>query len=198
MRNQGEVGELYWFALRTLPQREDMAAKVLRHDGLVAVIKTERRLRRRTKWDKERKYITYNASPGYVFIATPAGKDPREFVRPLHIFRSFVSKDGAPLRLPTQSAEVKARDGSTYMRHGILQFLEIEAGELPGYYRHFKTGREFTIGQTVIINTGPFRDHQVRVEDIQNGEAMFFMRLLGREQTVRVSVDDCIPVEKAA
>lgn len=194
--NRGE--ELDWFALRTLPQREDMAVKVLRRDGLVAVCKTERRLRRRTKWDKERRYITFNAAPGYIFVATPAGHDPRIYIRPLHIFRSFVGKDGLPLVLPSQSREAKGRNGETYTRFGVLPFLELEQGELPGYYKHFKTGREFSIGQTVIVTTGPFRDHQVKVVNVENGEALFIMRLLGRDQEVRMSVDDVIPLEEAA
>jgi len=178
----GQSGELRWFALRVLPQREMMAAKVLRYDGLVAEVKTERRLRRLTKWDKERRYITFNAAPGYCFIAVP-GDDPRVFVRPLHIFRSFVGpEDGPPARL----------------NHGsVMNFLQLEDGDLPGYYRHFKTGREFSIGDTVIIATGPFRDHQVRVEDVQDGEALFFMRMLGKDQEVRVSVNDCIKAEAA-
>jgi len=176
------MGELHWFALRTLPQREDMAAKVLRRDGLIAEIKTERRLRRRTKWDKERRYITFNAAPGYVFIAVP-GNDPRVFVRPFHIFRDFVGRNGVPAELSPRA---------------VIAFLELYEGDLPGYFRHFKTGREFAIGDTVIVNTGPFREHQVKVVNVADGEAWFFVHLLGRTQEVRVSVNDCIPVEEAA
>lgn len=194
----GQVGDLNWFALRTLPQREEMGAKLLRHDGLVAVVKTEQRLRRRTKWDKERRYITFNAAPGYIWIATPAGRDPREFVRPFHIFRSFVGgPDGKPLMLPSTSRQIKVQGGDERTSFGVLPFLQIEEGRLPGYYRHFKTGREFSIGDTVIVNTGPFRDHQVKVEGIEAGEAIFFLRLLGRDQEVRISVDDCIKAEAA-
>lgn len=175
---------LRWFALRTTPQREEMAAKLLRYDGLVAKTKTERKLRRRTKWDKERRYLTFNAAPSYCFIAVPPGpEDPRVYVRPFHIFRSFVGLHGRPAQLNTPA---------------MLDFLQLEEGELPGYYRHFKTGREFKIGQTVIVTTGPFRDRQVRVEDVQNGEALFFMHLFGKDQEVRVKVDDCVPLEEAA
>lgn len=188
----GQVGELHWYALRVLPQREDMAAKVLRRDGLIAEVKTERRLRRRTKWDKERRYLTFNEAPSYVFIAVPGREDPRCFVRPLHIFRSFVGKDGLPLRLPTHT-----KVGKKQTRFGVTDFLQLQEGELPGYYRYHKTGREFKIGDTVIINTGPFRDHQVKVADIQDGEALFFLRLLGKNQEVRISVDDCIKAEAA-
>lgn len=182
MIQQG-TGELAWYALRTLPQREDMAAKLLRYDGLVAEVKTERKLRRRTKWDKERRYINYTAAPGYIWLAVPAHEDPRVYVRPFHIFRSFVGYNGRPLRLP----EIE-----------MARFLNFQPGEAPGYFRYHKTGREFKIGQTVIVNTGPFRDHQVRVENIHEGEAFFFVRMLGKDQEVRISVNDCIPMEEAA
>lgn len=188
----GAVGELNWFALRVKPQREMMVAKLLRYDGLVAEVKTERRLRRKTKWDKERQYITFNAAPGYVFIATPAGRDPRIFVRPFHLFHSFVGKDGLPMQLPARTVV-----GKKHTSHGIMPFLELQEGELPGYFRHFRTGREFKIGDTVIIATGPFRDHQVKVVDVQAGEALFFMRMLGVDQEVRISVNDCIKAEAA-
>jgi len=174
--------KLRWFALRVLPQREDMAAKVLRRDGLIAEVKTEQKLRRRTKWDKERRYITFNAAPSYCFIAVPGFADPRAFVRPLHIFRSFVGLNGVPAEL-----------GEGAMR----KFLEMEDGQLPGYFRYHKTGREFSIGETVIINTGPFRDQQLRVDDIQDGEACFFVPMLGQTYTVRVPVNDCIAAEAA-
>jgi transcription antitermination factor NusG len=174
--------ELRWFALRIIPQRELMAAKLLRHDGLVAEVKTEKRLRRRTKWDAERRYITYTAAPGYCFIAVPSAMDPRCYVRPFHIFRSFVGKDGIPAALDPKQ---------------MRAFLNLEDADLPGYYRHFKTGREFSIGDTVTIATGPFRDQQVRVEDVQDGEALFFMRLLGRDQEIRVSVNDVYKAEAA-
>ena len=193
----GTVREIWWHALRTLPQREFMGAKLLRYDGLIAEVKTERRLRRKTKWDKERKYITFNAAPGYIFVGTPAGNDPRNYVRPLHIFRSFVSKDGVPLRLPALTAHTITREGEVKSNPGVMDFLNLQEGELPGYYRYHKTGREFSIGDTVIINTGPFRDHQVRVDDIQNGEAIFFLRMLGRDQEVRINVNDCIKAEAA-
>lgn len=176
------MSELSWWAIRTMAKNADMAAKVLRRDGIVAVLKTERRLRRRNKWDKERRYLTYNAAPGYVWIATPAGHDPRCFVRPLHIFQSFVGLHGMPVELPGPQ---------------IRRFLDLEEGPLPGYLRYHRTGREFRLGDTVIVNTGPFRDHQVKVENIEDGEVVFFVRMLGKDQEVRLSVDDVIKAEAA-
>lgn len=161
-----------------------MAAKVLRHDGLIAEVKSERRLRARTKWDKERRYMNYVAAPSYCFVAVPnSGIDPRAYVRPFHIFKSFVGgTDGRPAQLDHQA---------------MLAFLNFEEGELPGYFRHFKTGREFCIGDTVVVATGPFRDQQVRVIDVQDGEAFFVMRLLGRDQRMGVSVSDVYKAEAA-
>lgn len=176
-----DSGELNWFALRTLSGQEDMAAKVLRRDGLIAEVKTERRLRRRTKWDKERRYITFNAAPGYCFIGVP-GYDPRVYVRPLHIFRSFVGINGIPAALSAPA---------------VRRFLDLDDGDLPGYFRHFRTGREFAIGDTVIVATGPFRDHQVKVVDVEAGEAVFFVHMLGVSKEVRISVNDCIKAEAA-
>jgi len=180
---QGEQ-DLRWLALRVLPQREQMVAKILRHWGLNAEVKTERRLRRRTKWDKERKLITYVAAPGYVLVAT----DPREPVPwyqifRLHLVRSVVSIEGVPAVLN---------------HNAVMRFLGYEDGALPSYFRFFRTGSpEFEIGDEIIVARGVFQDHKLRVQDVQDGEAVFLIRLLGATQEVRISVNDCVKAEAA-
>lgn len=169
---------LVWHALRTKPQREQMVADALMRFGVYAQVKTETRLRRRTKWDKERKLRTFVAAPGYCLIGTPDGISvPWYQIFRLHMVSSVVSLNGQPARLDHDA---------------VLAFLGHEGGRLPGYFRHFRTGHEFKIGDEVIVARGVLMDHKLRVQDVQDGEAHFIMRLLGRDQLVKIPVDDCV------
>jgi transcription antitermination factor NusG len=179
----GAQGELVWHALRVKPQREEMVADALMRFGIYAKVKTETRLRKWTKWDKERKLRTFVAAPGYCLIGTERGQPvPWYQIFRLHMVNSVVSFEGHPAQLD---------------HVGVVDFLGYEGGRLPGYFRHFRTGHEFKIGQDVIVTHGVLTDHKLRVVDVHEGDAVFIIKLLGRTQEVRVPVDDCIPAEAA-
>ena len=78
-----------------------------------------------------------------------------------------------------------------------MAFLGHQGGRLPGYFRHFRTGHEFKIGDDILVTRGVLMDHKLKVQDVQEGEAVFMMRLLGRDQEIRIPVDDCIKAEAA-
>ena len=177
----GPQGELLWHALRTKPQREEMVAAVLSRLGIYAQVKTETRLRRKTKWDKERKLQTFVAAPGYCLVGIqPDQPVPWYTIFRLHMVNSVVSFEGRPAQLNHRA---------------VLGFLGHEGGRLPGYFRHFRTGHEFKIGDDVLVTRGVLMDHKLKVQDVQAGEAVFIMRLLGRDQEIRIPVDDCIKAE---
>lgn len=178
------VSELMWFALRVIPQREMMAAKILRYFGVDAAIKTEKRLRRTTKWDKERKPIEFCAAPGYVFIAIPRGKPtPWGAIFKLHLIRSVVSIEGVPAELNHEA---------------VMKFLGFEDMSLPNYFRFFSTrGHQFEIGDEVVITTGVLSEQKLRVEDVREGEAIFIIRMLGATKEISVPVNDCFKAEAA-
>lgn len=176
----GTESDLRWFILRTLPQREIMSAKILRHMGLIAEVPREPRMRRQTKWDKERKSILYPSMPGYIFYATECA--PREIpwhtVFKLHLIRSVVSINGVPALIDQSAVE------------HLLQ--SVWAVEPPAYAKFLRTGKEFDVGDMVFITNGPLRDFELRVQDIQEGEAHFIIPLLGKQQLVRISIDHCM------
>jgi transcription antitermination factor NusG len=179
----GPQGELVWHALRTKPQREEMVANALQRFGIYAQVKTETRLRRKTKWDKERKLQTFVAAPGYCLIGTkPDQPVPWYTIFRLHMVNSVVSYDGRPAQLNHRA---------------VVAFLGHQGGRLPGYFRHFRTGHEFKIGDDILVTRGVLMDHRLKVQDVQEGEAVFMMRLLGRDQEIRIPVDDCIKAEAA-
>lgn len=169
---------LVWHALRTEPQRELDVAKALERFGVYARVKTESRLRKWTKWDKVRTYRTFVAAPGYCFIGIPIGVPvPWYKILRIHMIYSIVGLHGQPARFDHDE---------------MVRFLGHEGKRLPGYFRHFRTGHEFKIGDEVIVARGVLMDHKLKVQDVQDGEAVFLMRLLGRDQEIRIPVDDCV------
>lgn len=181
----GTDESLRWYALRVLSQREQMVMKILRYDGLRAHIKTETRLRRRSKKDKMRLKIEYCAAPGYVFVGLPANDDdPWRLVRKLHLIRSVVSKEGRPavLNIPK-----------------LIAFLDFDDFSVPDYFKYFKTNEEpdFGIGDTVRVVSGPFQGFQLPVQEIRPGEAIFHLVMFDKTVEVPVPVADCVKAKAA-
>lgn len=172
------AGELHWFALRVLSQREDMVKKLLVWRGLRAFIKTEQRIRRKTKWDRERKARAFCAAPSYVFVGLEADSpNPWALVHGCHLIRSVVTINGIPAQL----------DGVK-----LAEFLGFDDFDMPDYFKFFRTGRqEFKIGETVRIDHPSYEGFELPVMDIQNGEAIFQLVMLEHTAELRVPIEQC-------
>jgi transcription antitermination factor NusG len=173
------VENLRWFALRCAPQKEKLAVTILERLNFVAVTPTEPRLRKKTRFDKERNPIEYPVLPGCLFVGV---EDKGHLFRVVnfHFINSVVGING-------RYAEFDPRL--------LMPFLNFSPETSPQYYKYMRTKHEFDIGDTVRLRTGAFRDAEMKVADIKGREAFFLIPLLGREHRFAMSVDDC---EKAA
>jgi transcription antitermination factor NusG len=171
----GQQGELRWFALRTIPQREDMVKKHLIRLGKRAFIKLERRF---GKWIKgQRSDRMYVAAPAYVFVGLGDEESPWDFVHTCHLIRSVVSKEGRP-------AEINPIV--------LADFLGFDDFNAPDYFKFFRAPA-FEIGETVRIETPSFEGMELPVKDIQRGEAIFELVMFAgaAPAEVRVPLDQC-------
>ena len=165
------VPELNWFALRTLPQREHIVRKFLIYRGYQAFTKLERRFGKWTKGKRiEKEYV---AAPGYVFLGTDGS--PWSVVHNCHLIRSVVSYNGRPARLHPE---------------GLAEFLGFDDFDKPEYFRFFRDA-PFAVGDMVKIDTPSFEGFELRVKDIQRGEAVFDLVMMGRTTQLRVPVAEC-------
>lgn len=178
MTGTGTEENLRWYALRVLSQREQMVMKILRYDGIRAHIKTEKRLRRKTKKDPVRKPTPFCAAPSYCFVGLPASDPhPWRLVRKLHLIRSVVSVEGRPAELDPVA---------------LSDFLGFDDYNLPDHFKFFRTGQqEFKIGDVLRVASPSFEGFDLPLQDIQAGEAIFHLTLLGRMQELRVPVEQC-------
>jgi transcription antitermination factor NusG len=176
--------ELRWLAFRTSSQQSlmELTVRVLRNSGLIADIAMEKRLRKKTKWDKERKPRPYVTAPGYVFIATERGTPfPWHKLQSIHMIRGVIGTRGKPAELSDSA---------------VRSFLRWEGERLPAYMRFMKTGQEFKPGDKVYIADGSldaFTDGcPIKVENIEDGSAVFILKLLGQDVEHRIDVRDCV------
>lgn len=175
------MSDLQFYALRVTAQREERVKGILIRAGHKAFVKTERRLRRRTKKDKVRSERAYVAASSYVFLGTVG--NPWRTVHDCHMIRSVVSLEGRPVVLnPTALAE-------------FLGFDTFDDAT-PEYFRYFHTrGETFKVGEMVRIDTPSFDGMELRVKDIQRNECLFDLVMLGKSTEIRV---DLANVYKAA
>ena len=164
--------DLSWYALRTLPTREDMVKKHLIRRGHKAYTKLEKRF---GKWiNGKRTEKEYVAAPGYVFLG--ADSNPWMEVHNCHLIRSVVSVDNRPARLNPEK---------------LGAFLEFDDFNLPDYFRFFRDP-PFAVGDTVRIDSPTYDGFELRVKDIQRGEAVFDLIMFNSVPAeIRVPVSQC-------
>lgn len=167
----GGAEDLRWYALRVLPQREDMVKKHLIYRGLKAYTKLEKRF---GKWVKgKRTEKEYVAAPGYVFVG--ASSNPWMEVHDCHLIRSVVSVNGRPALLDARK---------------LATFLEFDDFSLPDYFRFFRAP-PFQVGDTVRIDHPSYEGFELPVKDIRNHEVIFDLVMLGRTMELNVPVENC-------
>ena len=173
-------GDLSWFALRTMPMREDMVRKLLIYRGLKAFIKTERRARRKTRFDAKRRERDFVVAGGYVFVGLN-NENPWSLTHNCHMIRSVVSLNGRPAHLNHEA---------------LADFLGFDDYNLPDFALYFKSRDPgFAIGDNCRIESPSFDGFVLPVKDIQRGEAVFSLVMMGRETEIR---DPLEQVYKAA
>lgn len=165
--------DLHWYALRVMSRYEPMVKKYLIYKGHQAYTKLERRF---GKWvNGKRTDKEYVAAPSYVFLGTTG--NPWSVVHNCHMIRSVVSYNGRPARLYPK---------------GLSDFLGFDDFNLPDYFRHFRhMEAAFKIGDLVSIDNRSFEGFELRVKDIQRGEAVFDLVMMGRETELRIPVSEC-------
>lgn len=179
---------LIWYALTVTPRREFEAADRLTRCKVGEVYVPMRKVyRRANRYVKAKRLRNFAILPGYVFIGADAG--PVDWYRALSTrwVRGVVGVDGQPLEVP-----LTERAGD---RSGIGQLKEREQrGEFTawGPERHMRSNREFKVGDTVEVITGPLAagSHPyVKVLTITDEEAEVLATFLGGERVVRLRLE---------
>jgi transcription antitermination factor NusG len=182
MDGSGNYGGLSWFALRVIPQREDMVKKLLIWRGLRAFIKTERKFvhksAKQKSLGKDREERKFCAAPSYVFVGLDAQQEsPWDQVHNCHLIRSVVSRNNVPAKLNGEA---------------LALFLGFDDFDVPEYFKFFRTQDvPFKIGDSVRVDTTCFEGFTLPVKDIQRGEAIFDLVWCGTTSEIRIPLEQC-------
>ena len=176
-----KTAERHWFAVHTYAGYEDAVARYLRQrvDSLLMTDKIFNVIVPREKKIKvkngKRVVIEDKIYPGYVLVDMLMNEETWYVVRNTPRVTGFVGSDSTT---PTPLSKEEIED--LMMRMGR---------EEP----KFKV--EFSIGETIKIIDGPFKDYDGKVEeiDIEKGKVRVLVGMFGRETSVEL---DSIQVQK--
>lgn len=174
-------GERHWYAVHTYSGYEDAVARYLRqrvdslemHDKIFNIlVPKEKKIKIK---NGKRKTIEEKIYPGYVLVDMIMSEDSWYVVRNTPRVTGFVGADSTE---PTP-----------------LSKEEVEAliGRMQGAETTFKV--EFSMGETVKITDGPFKDYEGKVSaiDEEHGKIKVMVPIFGRETAVEL---DSLQVQK--
>jgi transcription antitermination factor NusG len=179
------VGDLDWYVMRTPPNREFDAEELLSRQGYTIMCPVRKKKIRssRTKKAKNRT-IELPLMPCYVlmgFKGVPNWQKLFSFSRPYQLVTSVCGFNRRAKFLPRTA------------HPWIEEMLATTSAEINDKGKHSKS--VFSKGDNVEILDGPFEGFVVEVQKTNSKDAMCLFNLFGREQKVKVSVDN---IQKAA
>jgi transcription antitermination factor NusG len=168
-----EIERLHWYALRTPAQKEFIAQEILTQKGLVTYCPTDKRWRRRNRFQKQKQLIGYAVIPRTVFVGFEPGIPLWLDIFALPAISSVVAINGKPMRLDSE---------------GMKRLVSVLANGIqrPKEEKHMQTGKEFKAGDLVRVVDGPFDGIVVPVHEIRGKEARVFLDLFGGHHEVSI------------
>lgn len=170
------IDRLHWYALRTPAQKEFIAQEILTQKGLVTYCPTDKRWRRRNRFQKHKELLSYAMLPRTVFVGFEPGIPLWFDIFALPAISSVVAINGRPMKLDSAGMS----NLITNYANGIQR---------PKEEKHMQTGKEFKAGDMVRIMEGPFDGLTVPVHEIRGREARVFLELFGGRHEVSVSTE---------
>lgn len=174
------VADLDWYVMRTPPNREFDAEKLLSDQGYTIMCPVRKKRVRSSPTKKTKnKIIELPLMPCYVlmgFKGVPDWQKLFSFSRPQQLVTSVCGINRRARKLPTSA------------HPWIGEMLATTSAEINDKGKHAKS--VFSKGDNVEILDGPFEGFVVEVQKANNKEAMCLFNLFGREQKVKVSVDN--------
>lgn len=170
------IDRLHWYAIRTPAQKEFIAQEILTQQGLVTYCPTDKRWRRRNRYQKHKELIGYAMIPRTVFVGFEPGIPLWFDLFNLPCIQSVVGIAGEPRRLDTNGM----KNLITKYRNGIQR---------PTEEKHMLTGKEFKAGDMVRVIEGPFDGMVVPVHEIRGREARIFLDLFSAPHEVSFPVE---------
>lgn len=182
---------LRWFALRTGPQEEQLAIRILRRQDLLVSLPVEERYRKENRYKKGKVAKQYPIMPGYILIGWGPGPIPWWSALRFRIIKGVISitpppskDDRYPAPIPSEIPHMQAN-----------RMLEKDVLTAPSFYKFQRTWGEYNPGDEVRVVAGAYEGWQTKVIAVSGREAKILLPLFGSDKEVTVPADH---LEKAA
>ncbi|MEL6257566.1 MAG: transcription termination/antitermination NusG family protein [Pseudomonadota bacterium] len=171
-----------WFAFRVEPQKERLAAQMVRNGGVFATVPLAQKWRRKNRFQKKRQAVKYPVMSGYI-LARLEGETlfdmPWRTVFSPHLVKSVVGANDRPLELSAQQVD----NFLLKERNGVFSDATI--------FKNMRTHGEFELGDLVEFTAQGFEGCKGRVVGLTEREARILAPFLGGEREIRAPVDAC-------
>jgi transcription antitermination factor NusG len=159
-------GQVDWYCLLIVPQREDLAKTILESMGFTLSLPIEYKFIKRGSKSVPKAYPLLG--PRYLFIEAPDGY-PWKARWGCHLVSGVVTVEGRPAVFHCNIIKKLARITAAPYNIPISTVV------------HHKSLR---VGEAVILKSGPFGGHSARVVEVERGRVLVFVSLLGSAQAV--------------
>jgi len=178
-----DQSDLWWYALKTPPQREFAAQHILENfadRGIKTFVPVRKEWRRRNRYSKAKELRSYPVMPRYVFAGFEPGRARWYDLFKFPVLVGVVGVCGEPRRVRYHGED------------GLGSFIGRYPNGItaPKEQRFMRSNHEFAIGDTVEVIGGPFDGQKVPVLEISGEKALVNMYLFGAEQKITVRLED--------
>jgi transcription antitermination factor NusG len=156
-----------WYAVRTPPLKEAVAAEILASRGVTTFVPTETRYRRPHRYSKRRTAVQAPLLARYVLVYG----EQWDLMRDVHLVTGVVCQDGRPARIPDRAVDV---------------LRSLSGCSLPTATR---LHRSLRIGGEATIRDGAMAGTRVVVAGIKGDRAETVMEWFGSQQRVTLPLD---------
>lgn len=165
-----------WYAFRTAPRKELVAATILERMGLHAFSPKHYRYRRVSRHSKKTVPVEFAIMPGYTLVGVEGSRFPWEkvfSVKRLGTLHSVVGYAGCPIPLLPEAV-------------AYLRSLSEDDPDMPKHNKHYWTVKT---GDFVNVTGGPFWGFGAKIDSMTNKEAQITLSIFGRPTTVNIPLD---------
>lgn len=175
-----QSGELRWYALLIVPQKEAAAQEMLARKGITSYCPMDFKWRKANKFAVDQDLFSYPLMPGWVFVGMPHYDQPWHDVVSLQLVRSVVCHFARPVEIPQAAmASMVAK-----FRNGVVRADEAE---------DMRAKKTIKPGDTVKMMEGPMRSFTAKVVEIDGSVARVMFSLFGVSKPVEVSTEALQP-----
>ncbi|MEM8575534.1 MAG: transcription termination/antitermination NusG family protein [Pseudomonadota bacterium] len=183
--------ELQWYLVRTKPpanpnrvvvrmydpvlamsQRKFVTELMLGNRGFETFLPVDKVWRRKSKYTRDKRLVSYPLIPGWLFVGWPADENRWAELFNVPIVHAVASVDGEPYRMPPD----------------VMDWIFNAWGDrqAPEQERFMRTHHEFKVGDLVRVAEGSFEGHTVRVVDIRGAAVKAVFWILGCEREIEI------------